>query len=92
MFNGTIPSYSFTFPLLEILYLGGNNLSDVLETSKFGKLGNLIELDLSNNMLSLTISNNSNSIKFCKNIGKHRYIGRFNISILRIINMNFGNV
>ena len=31
-------------------------------------------------------------IKRKKNISKHRYIGRFDISILRITNMNFGNV
>ena len=86
MFNGTIPSYLFTFPLLEILYLGGNNLSNVLETSKFGKHGNLIELDLSNNMLSLTISNNSNSI-----LPKIETLDLSNNKINGIWTLNMGN-
>ena len=47
---------------LSSLKLFSNNLSGVLETSKFEKLINLTYLDLSNNMLSLTMSVHSNSM------------------------------
>ncbi|KAL6315285.1 hypothetical protein AAG906_000373 [Vitis piasezkii] len=60
--HGSIPSSIFKLANLEFLYLYSNNFNGVLETSNFGKLRNLTEVDLSNNMLSLTTSSNSNSI------------------------------
>ena len=60
--HGSIPSSMFKLVNLRSLYLYSNNLSCVLETSKFGKVRNLTDLDLSNNMLSWTTSGNSKSI------------------------------
>ena len=60
--HGSIPTSIFELVNLSSLYLFSNKLSGVLETSKFEKLINLIDLDLSNNMLSLTMSIHSNSM------------------------------
>ena len=59
--HGSIPTSIFELVNLSSLKLFSNNLSGVPETSKFEKLINLIDLDLSNNMLSLTTSVHSNS-------------------------------
>ena len=60
--HGSIPTSIFELVNLSFLNLFSNNLSRVLETSKFEKLLNLTYLDLSNNMLSLTMSVHSNSM------------------------------
>ena len=60
--HGSIPTSIFELVNLLSLKLFSNNLSGVLETSKFEKLINLTYLDLSNNMLSLTMSVHSNSM------------------------------
>ena len=60
--HGSIPTSIFELVNLSSLKLFSNNLSGVLETSKFEKLINLTYLDLSNNMLSLTMSVHSNSM------------------------------
>ena len=60
--HGSIPTSIFELVNLSSLKLFSNNLSGVLETSKFEKLINLTYLDLSNNMLLLTMSVHSNSM------------------------------
>ena len=82
--HGSIPTSIFELVNLSSLYLFSNNLCGLLVTSKFEKLINLIDLNLSNNMLSLTtpvhsmlpniqtldLSHNNISGIFSWNVGK----------------------